>query len=258
MNTLAEILSNAYSDQGIQDLEVFYDSYFFNLKVKDSSSNYNILLIEKFQFDYEKETIQRIKSGITLNFGDTGTDTPYYSNGNTFIKAILNNQNKSVYLIGTRTMQNGNTIPVIYLYDLNVHEVKNIFPKQSDIDNFNSFSNFTFKNNNLPITNLINDKLYIVFQTEDGSINYLNSLIFKINNDVCELISYEIVQYSNTFNIQFTNVNESFLNYKLNDFSGILKRTNIDTGISVVDGLSLDDNITVLSLDSLVVLGLDL
>jgi len=258
MNSLYQILTQQYSNQGIQDLDVFYDSYIFNLKIKDSSSNYNVLLIEKVQFDYQKESIQRIKNGITLNFGDTGTDTPYYSNGNCFIKGILNKQTKSVYLIGTRSMQNGNTIPVVYLYDLNAHEVKNIFPKQSDIDNFNSFDNYTFKSDNLPICNILDDKLYILFQTQDGFFNYINVLVFRLKGEKCELISYEITKYDYNKNIQFTNINQDFLNYKIGNYSGVLKRTGVDAYVIPAVGLLLDDDVTELGLDSSVTLGIDL
>ena len=225
MNTLGEILSNSYADQGIQNLDVFYDSYIFNLKIKESPNNYNIILIEKFQFDYEKESINRIKNPLTLNFGDTGTDDPYYSNGNCFVKAILEKKTKKVYLIGVRQMQNGNTIPAVYLYDINLHEIKNIFPKQKDIDNFNSFSNYNFKTDNLPICNIVDDKLYIVFQTEDGSYNYINSLVFKLKSEECELSSYDIVKYDISQNIQFTDINENFLTYKIDDYHGVLKRS---------------------------------
>lgn len=258
MNTLAQILTNQYSDQGIQDLNVFYDSYFFNLKIKNNSEYNNVLLIEKLGFDYSSGSINQIKSGITLNFGDTEQSNPFYSSGNCLIKSFLIESKKQVLIVGLKKMVSGNTIPIIYLYDINKHSVESVFPKQSDIDNFNSFNNYTFKNDNLPIANLIKDKLYILFQTESGSLNYLNSLIFKVVNDSCELISYEIVQYSNVLNIQFTNINESFLNYRLNNFLGILKRTSFDSTISIVDGLSLDDSSTVLALDSSQVLGLDL
>jgi hypothetical protein len=258
MNTLAQILTQQYSNQGIQDLEVFYDSYFFNLKIKNNLEYNNVLLIEKLGFDYSSGVINQLKSGITVNFGDSEESTPFYSNGNCFIKSILIEGKKQVLIVGLKKMTSGNTIPIIYLYDINKHSVESIFPKQSDIDNFNSFNNYTFKNDNLPIANLINDKLYIIFQTENGSFNYLNSLIFKLKNDSCELISYEMVQYSNVFNIQFTNVNESFLNYKLNDFLGILKRTSIDAELLVSEGLSLDNDSDVLALDSLQVLSLDL
>jgi len=36
MNTLSQILTQQYANQGIQDLEIFYDSYFFNLKIKNN------------------------------------------------------------------------------------------------------------------------------------------------------------------------------------------------------------------------------
>jgi hypothetical protein len=226
MNTLAEILNNSYLDQGIQDLDIFYDSLVFNLKIKNSPNNYNIILIEKIQFDYTTERINRIKNSITINFGDTGIDSPYYSNGNSFIKGILNKQRKNIYLIGVRRMQNGNTIPVVYLYDINQHKVQNIFPKQKDIDNFNNFNNFNFKNNNLPICNIIDDKLYIVFQTEDGSYNYINSITLSLKSEECELISYDIVKYDIAENIQLTNINEDILNYKINGYHGVLKRSS--------------------------------
>lgn len=226
MNTLAEILSNSYSDQGIQNLEVFYDSYLFNLKIKESTGYYNILLIEKFQFDYDNEKITRIKSPLTLNFGDTGTSNPFYSNGNTFIKAILDGKTKNVYLVGLRTMQNGNTIPVVYIYDLNIHELKNIFPKQSDITNFNNFNNFSFKTDNLPIANIVDSDLHIVFQTEDGSYNYINALQFRLKSEECELKKYDMVKYDISKNVQFTDVNNSFLTYKIDDYHGVLKRTS--------------------------------
>lgn len=32
MNYIADILTNQYSDQGIQNLSTYYDSLFFNLK----------------------------------------------------------------------------------------------------------------------------------------------------------------------------------------------------------------------------------
>lgn len=258
MNTLAQILTNQYSDQGIQDLNVFYDSYFFNLKIKNNTEYNNVLLIEKLGFDYSSGSINQIKSGITINFGDTEQSNPFYSGGNCLIKSFLIEGKKTILIVGLKKMVSGNTIPIIYLYDINKHSIESVFPKQSDIDNFNSFNNYTFKNDNLPIANLIKDKLYILFQTENGSINYLNSLIFKVVNDSCELTNYEMVQYSNSFNIQFTNINESFLNYRLNDFLGILKRTSIDSGILLSEGLSLDDSNTILALDSLQVLGLDL
>jgi hypothetical protein len=259
MNTLAEILSNYYEDQGIQDLDIFYDSFLFNLKIKDSPNNYNILLIEKIQFDYSNERIDRIKNPITLNFGDTGTNLPYYSNGNCFIKSILNKQKKNVYLIGVRQMQNGNTIPVVYLYDINNHIVQNIFPKQKDIDNFNGFSNYSFKNDNLAICNIKNDKLYMVFQTNDGTYNYINSLSFRLKSEICELETYESIKYSDSYNIQFINVDDLSLTYKINNYYGTIKRNTTTSYFQedLLGGLALDDSSTFLGLDGIEVLGLD-
>jgi hypothetical protein len=254
MNTLAQILTQQYSNQGIQDLEIFYDSYFFNLKIKNNLEYNNVLLIEKLGFDYSSGDINQLKSGITVNFGDTEESNPFYSKGNCFVKSILLEGKKQVLIVGLKKMINGNTIPVVYLYDINKHSIKSIFPKQSDIDNFNSFNNYSFKNDNLPVVNLINDKLYMIYQTEQSTNNFINSLTFKLKNDSCELINYERIQYPNEFNIQFTNINESFLNYKLGNYNGILKRINL---YSPLVQLLLDDTETFLTLDnSEIILGI--
>ena len=258
MNTLAQILTQQYSNQGIQDLEVFYDSYFFNLKIKNNLEYNNVLLIEKLGFDYSLESINQLKSGITVNFGDSEESTPFYSKGNCVIKSILIEGKKQVLIVGLKKMINGNTIPIIYLYDINKHSVESIFPKQSDIDNFNSFNNYTFKNDNLPICNLKDNKLYILFQTNDGSYNYINSISLKINSDLCELQKYELIKYSDSYNLQFLNVEENTLTYKLGDYYGSIIRNSTDSYFpEVLGGLSLDDSITLLGLDDIQVLGLD-
>ena len=258
MNTLAEILSNSYSDQGIQNLEVFYDSYFFNLKIKNDLEYNNILLIEKLGFDFSSGNIKQIKSGITINFGDSEESTPFYSKGNCFIKSILLEGKKRVLIVGLKKMINGNTIPVVYLYDINKHSIHSVFPKQNDIDNFNSFNNYSFKNNNLPICDLKGNKLYIIFQTNDGNYNYINSISLKINSDLCELQKYELIKYSDSYNLQFLNVEENTLTYKLGDYYGTITRNSTDSySPEILGGLSLDDSITLLGLDDTQVLGLD-
>lgn len=228
MNTLAEILSNSYNDQGIQNLDVVYDSYFFNLKIKDSTNNNNILLIEKISFDYDDAKIVRSKNPILISFGNSGIDTPFYSNGNCFIKPILDKINKKVYLIGLRSMSNGNTIPVVYLYDLNAHEYKNIFPTSEDLTNFGGFVNYSFKTDNLPVCNIINDRLYLVFQTTDGTFNYINSLEFRLKSETCTLIDYDMTKYDDQFNIQFLDVNNEFMTYKYGNYHGVLERTTFE------------------------------
>lgn len=258
MNTISEILKNQYSNQGIQDLSVFYDSYVFNLKIKNASQNYNFILIEKFSFDYISETIEREKNGILVNFGNTSSDIAFKSTGNCYLNSFLNSKNKTIFLVGLRTMTNGNSIPIIYNYDINQHVIKPVFPKTSDVDQFKSFDNHTFKTNSVPFVKYENSKIYVLFQTSNSSYNYINKLIFDASDNSADLESYEIFQYPKTFDIDFTNFNDTDLYYKYKNYHGILHKLiseedNITGTVIALDDfiglLSFDDNNTVLGLD---------
>lgn len=258
MNTLAEILSQQYSDQGIQDLTVFYDSYFFDLKIKNGAENNNVLLIEKFAFDYISGNIERIKNSIIINFGDTENSSPFVSNGNMLCGYLLLPKSKKVLIIGIHKMINGNTIPVLYLYDINSHSYKNIFPKTNDIENFNSFVNYSFLSGSKPVFSINDDHLYLLFQTTSGSNNYINSLVFKIYNDSSELQNYESIQYSSNYNVSFLNVDQNKVVYKIGDGVGVLQRTGTNSYFvsGDVGGLALDDSISFLGLDSTEILNI--
>jgi hypothetical protein len=88
MNTISEILKNQYLDQGIQNLEVFYDSLFLRLKIKNGSEYKDAILIEKIEFDYANETIDRIKNAIMVDFGDTQSPEPYTTTGNSVLEML--------------------------------------------------------------------------------------------------------------------------------------------------------------------------
>lgn len=256
MNTISEILTNQYADQGIQDVQVFFDSYIFNLKVKNGSEYSNIVLIEKISFDYSTETIERLKNPIVVNFGNTGTSIPNFSNGNCFLNAFKNAEDNMIILIGLKQMNNGNTIPIIYLYNINRHSIKPVFPTASDVAQFNSFSNFTFKQDAIPSVVFRDKTLRIAFQSEDATFKYLNVITLNRVSETFVLDNYEIFKYE-TPTVDFINIGEGQLHFQLGAYHGILEKladgeTNPDPTI-----FSIDDTFSVLSFDSPSVLRLD-
>jgi hypothetical protein len=62
----------------------------------------------------------------------------------------------------------------------------------------------------------------MVFQTNDGTYNYINSLSFRLKSEICELETYESIKYSDSYNIQFINVDDLTLTYKINDYYGTI------------------------------------
>jgi hypothetical protein len=258
MNTLAEILTNSYTNQGVQDLKVFFDSFFFNLKVKDNSKNYNLILIEKTSFDYNTESIEKIKNGLTVNFGDTGSDNPYETNGNFYIDSFLDSRYKNVLLVGTRKMNNGNTIPLIYNYNINSHSVKPVYPKLEDITEFNSFSNYTFKTNSIPVAKFSKNKLYIAFQTENSDSAFINKMVFTVYKDKVKLSSYDVYKYDKTKNIDLNEILDGTIHYSFGNYKGIFKKLlddefNYDpyifTFLDFSEIFALDDGTTTLGAD---------
>jgi hypothetical protein len=228
MNTLSEILTQSYNYQGIQDLKVFYDSLVFNLKIEKDSKYYNLVLLEKTSFDYNTETISKVKNGLTVNFGDTESPNSYTTSGNYFIDSFLDNRYKNVLLVGTRKMTNGNTIPVIFYYNINSHSTKTVFPLQENIDEFNSFSNYTFLEKTLPIAKLIKNKLYIVFQTNSNGYTYLNKFTFTVYKDKIKLGNYEVYKYDESKKIILKDVMEKLTSFKFGDYKGIFQKLKED------------------------------
>lgn len=258
MNTLSEILTQSYTNQGVQDLKVFFDSLFFNLKIHSESKYYNIVLIEKTSFDYATETIEKIKSGLTVNFGDTGSPDPYKTTGNYYINSFLDSRYKNVLLVGTRKMANNNTIPVIFSYNINSHSVKTLFPKQEDITEFNSFSNYTFKTDSIPVAKFSKNKLYIAFQTENNDFAFINKMVFTVYKDKVKLTSYDVYKYDKTKNINLNDILDETISYSFKNYKGIFTKLpddefNYDPHIFSFSDFSeifaLDDGYTTLGAD---------
>lgn len=258
MDTLANILTNSYANQGVQDLKVFFDSFFFNLKVKDNTKNYNIVLIEKTAFDFSTEIIEKKKNGLTVNFGDTGSDEPYKTNGNYYIDSFLDSRYKTVLLVGTRKMTNGNIIPLVYLYDVNLHTVKAVFPKNEDITQFNSFSNYSFDNTSRPVAKLVKNKLYIAFITKSAQHSFINKITFTVYKDKVEQTEYEVYKYDISKSIKLNEILDSSIHFTFGDYKNVFKKLkndefNYDPLLFTLSGytqiFALDDGVSVLAAD---------
>jgi len=256
VNTLSDILNTSYLTQGIQNMEAFYDSYIFDLKVQNNSEYHNIVLIEKLEFDYSAETIDRIKNSLSVNFGNTGVSSPLKSNGTGFLGTHLDKKNKKVLLIGTKTMTSGNIIPIVYSYDINKHSVVPIFPKTEDIAQFNSMtSRGTIVTDTIPILRFAGPYIFVCFQTNISGWKYVHKIILKFYNQKIKLHDYEIHRYDQIHSLDITDAGTNYLGFKFGEYYGFL-----DKRVAAIDipGLYLDDDNLILALDNnFTVLGID-
>lgn len=251
MNTLSDILNKSYSNQGIQNMEVFFDSYFFNLKIKNNSEYNNIILIEKLEFDYSKETINRIKNHISVNFGNTGFPNSSKSNGNGFLGSYLDKKLKKVLLIGTKVMRSGNIIPVIYSYDINKHSVAPIFPKPTDVTQFNSLfkqGTFipTFASNTHPIIRFSDSLIFIGFQTEFAGIRFIHKITLKYYSGKIILQNYETYEYDGTDILEIADATTNSLLVKIGNYYTFLDKS---VNGEEAEAFCLDDNFNFLTFD---------
>lgn len=215
MNYIADILTNEYSDQGIQNLSVYYDSLVFNLKVKDSTNYYNIVLIEKISFDYESNKIEKTDNGIYLNFGDTGYSQAFKTSGNCFIDSFFEPRQKTVLLLGLKQTNSSSTVPIVHVYDLNSHSVESIFPDSETLQQFESFDNHSFSNDFFPLASYSKGDATILFKSSDNNFDYLNHIKIKIKNKKAEIKNYDMYKYAKNTPINVKNIDDGnlFLSY---------------------------------------------
>lgn len=227
METLSEILESPFSDQGIQDMKVYLDTYIFNLKIKDSIKYKNIVLLEKFSFDYDLDTFVRTRNNIILNFGDTEKSQPGLSKGTGFIDSIPIKSNKSILLVGLKKMVSGKIIPIIYRYDINAHQVKSVFPKLQDIEEFNSIPlSSTFVESIIPCINYKDSKIYLSFHTTAEGQNYIHNMTFNVFSEDVNLENYKLINYNADYPLNILNGNEDSLVINHNGKYGILQSDN--------------------------------
>jgi len=224
MNTISEILKNQYLDQGIQNLEVFYDSLFLRLKIKNGSEYKDAILIEKIEFDYANETIDRIKNAIMVDFGNTQSPEPYTTTGNSVLGYFLDKRDKGVWIVGLKIAQNGNAVPVIYKYDINSHSIKSIFPNQNQIEDFDSFSGFDYVGSTNTTVQYDNDRIVVSFQTTDSTFLYINLVVIKVSKSTSTIESYNMFKYSPTIpDLQLTGSDTKNIFYSIGDYHGKLE-----------------------------------
>jgi len=238
-------------------MEIFYDSYIFDLKIQNNLEYNNIILIEKLEFDYSAETIARIKNSLSINFGNTGFSSPLKSNGNSFLGSYLDKKFKKVLLIGTKVMTSGNIIPIIYSYDINQHLVSSVFPKTEDITQFSSMTNRgTLIPNTVPVVRFSGSYIFVCFQTKTTGMKYIHKIILKYHNQKIQLYNYEIYNYDPTHSLDVVDTDVNYLGFKFGEYYGFLdKRVEALTNIP---GLYLDNSNLILTLDNgFDILGID-
>lgn len=180
------------SGEGIQSLEVFFDSLFFNLKVQDDTTNPNILLIEKIKTDYDLGVITNPKPGILINFGDTGSNSPYCTDGNVYIKSFIDHTNKEVYVVGLSSFSDY-TIPVVYNYNINNHRASLKFPLDAHLSDWVGFTNFIFNSAQFPVASKHDDEINICFNSVTGDANFINILSLDTKTDNITITNYSMI-----------------------------------------------------------------
>ena len=244
MSTLSEILKSPFEDQGIQNLDVFYDSFIFNLKVKRGALYENMVLIEKLSFDYQEEIIKRDKNALVINFGDSGLAAPLMSIGNSFLGAFLDKRRKLVFLVGIRRMQSGNIIPVVYRYEINTHTTQPVFPGTDDIAEFNTMQDpGVFFSDKLPRVSFKNSKIVIIYQKYVDLVGYIHRITLDVRGNTAKLEEYKVYRYDRTHNLNVLELDDERMVFQYDQYYGVSVPTGED------DLINLGEVITSLSVD---------
>lgn len=117
------------SSNGIQQLNVFYDTLFINIKTLDDNDAlyYNYLLIAPFELDYDTNIIQQSNSIKILPFGSS-TTSDKLSYETTGVVDCIEIPNKNILICGLSS-----TCPVIKEYNLNTSKLNTIFDNSNII-----------------------------------------------------------------------------------------------------------------------------
>lgn len=261
MKTLYEILKNKSSDEGIKGLKIFYDTLVYSLKYKSGTNFFDVVIIQKINFDYEKNIIIKDKNPLIINFGDTENSSPFLTNGNCYIDCFLDRKTFIIRFVGLQQTCNNRSIPIVYEYKINNHKLEKKFPLDSDVSNFNGLPNYSFKSGTTPIAKIFDRSLFIAFQTNDEDFNYINRLEIDVKNEDYELKDYEITKYDSNYYFELDSVNNDTLFFKYdvfgNNYRGVFNKFGPDESVEDPLLLSLDDDETLLALDSPIVLRLD-
>jgi len=209
------------SGEGIQDIKIFYDSIFLNTKVLDSTSCFNILLIDKIGYEFSDGSFSNNNRSIIMNFGDTGYSEPFLSNGNTVVDFVLDPKDKSVLIISLQK-EASYIIPNIHKYNLNGHSIKKIFPLEND-NSWDGFTNYDYDETQIPFIHhdITNGLLRVFFVTKNGGTNMLNIITFYIRNDSVETKSYEMLSYVEI--MKFKGATNDHVLYNIDGKYGLLK-----------------------------------
>lgn len=236
------ISSGLLSSQGIQNINIFYNTLFLNMKTFDSDTNkyYNYLLIEKVNFDYTTSQYLVNNKNYIINFGNTNSQLPFStSTGNCLVDNILLEKEKVVLVCGLSSLDNEKYIPTVFKYDINNNSLLRIYPKTNDIDQWKSIQLGTFLSAQNPLvsynpeTNILN----YIFRTYTNSISGNESLI-----DIELLYSVNTLTINNMHILTaFGNSNFTSINFvKFKNYDDNKKIVFIRSNVGSIATLSLD------------------
>jgi len=170
--------NGSLSASGIKNLKVFYDTLLINFK----SENYEFAIIENLDFDYDNNIISSSEHGALLEFGNTNRYEADKTSGNSYVDTILLEKEKtllvcglsayalSAQIINNQTHAGSALTPVVYLYNLNTHEIRNIFPPDS-----------TWSSNIMGNVTKYKD-IAVSFNTETNILNYIIKATRLVNS----------------------------------------------------------------------------
>ena len=198
------------------------------LRAKDDDVNnsyYGHILIDKINFSYTDGVLQSNKS-IIINLGLEQSDIiPYTGNG--LIDVSFNQEAKEVYIF-TLSASPNSFVPVVYLYNINEHNLSLKYPSAADKDSWGDaiLGNPVSSNSLLSISNNVAD---IMIQSSLSGHTVMNVLTFDIMNSptltnyskysVPDNLNFDIVQMQRVNNeLQFfAEKNQSLIPFKITD-----------------------------------------
>jgi hypothetical protein len=196
MNNIFEALTSngTLSSCGIKNINVFYDTLVTNIKTTDRNE---YVLLDKIDFNYTANIVESEKNSIILNFGNTESNIPNNTNGNCYVDSVLHEKEKILFICGLSSLntisQNRNGVihtakamtPVIYMYDVNEHSVKKLFPTDNAwttqvFGNITNDANISVSFN--PNTNKLN--YFLICERSLSSVSTVTSGYFWIDVDL--------------------------------------------------------------------------
>ena len=119
MHTIIQSLTS----NGIQNMEVFFDTLVLNIKAEDYPQYFNYILIDRINFDYDTASIVPNGKEFLISFGDTEHSGPFLHTGTSHIDNVLLEKEKRILICGLSA-----TMPIVYDYSINDNTLSQVYP----------------------------------------------------------------------------------------------------------------------------------